>query len=322
MRRGECASLPPACHRKPYLTSFAPSYRRILTPVLFQESTQVRRIVGRLEDGEEVVEALTKLCRDHDVEAAEIRAIGDLSAVELARFDADAKKYVTDFEGEGNFQIVSMTGNVSMLGDAPALRLETLMSVKGPAGIQVVSGQLRSGIARSCEFVLEIYEDLAMERGMDSETGMLSLKSIRRTEEKVAAAPAPGPQAQDDPAEQPAETPDPKPIAGKGMSWSDAASEKAESGNAGASSSAEKGAKQTASDIYGDLSFDDELMEPGDILEHPKLGRCRIMKVEDGEYAHVRLPRGKIRKLSLEIVDVELEGEEDGRKIFKAIINR
>ena len=63
-------------------------------------------------------------------------------------------------------------------------------------------------------------------------------------------------------------------------------------------------------------------MEPGDILEHPKLGRCRVMKVEDGEYAHVRLPRGKIRKLSLEIVEVELEGEEDGRNVFKAIINR
>jgi hypothetical protein len=46
------------------------------------------------------------------------------------------------------------------------------------------------------------------------------------------------------------------------------------------------------------------------------------MKVEEGEYAHVRLPRGKIRKLSLEIVDVTLEGEEDGRKVFKANINR
>jgi hypothetical protein len=294
--------------------------------VLFQESTRVRRIVGRLEDGEEIVEALTKLCREHDVEAAEIRAIGDLSEVELARFDADEKKYVTDFAGAGNFQIVSLNGNVSMLGDEPALRLETLMTVKGPAGPQVLSGQLRSGTARSCEFVLEIYEDLAMERRLDADSGMLSLKTIRRTQEKAAApaaaatvkeSPEPAPESS-----KPAPEPEQKPIEGKGMSWKDAVAESEEPSKAAPSSKKKKGEAKSASDIYGDLSFDDDLMEPGDILDHPKLGRCRVMKVEDGEYAHVRLPRGKIRKLSLEIVDVELEGEEDGRKIFKAIINR
>ncbi|MGM0557826.1 MAG: PPC domain-containing DNA-binding protein [Myxococcota bacterium] len=286
--------------------------------MLFQESTRVRRIVGRLEDGEEIVEAITKLCRDHDVEAAEIRAIGDLSEVKLARFDADEKKYVTDFEGAGNFQIVSLNGNVSMLGDEPALRLETLMTVKGPAGPQVLSGQLRSGTARSCEFVLEIFEDLAMERRLDADSGMLSLKTIRRTQEEAAPAPAPAPTRA---AEAPEAAPEPeqKPIEGKGMSWKDAVSESEEPSR---STPKKKDAQKTASDIYGDMSFDDELIEPGDILDHPKLGRCRVMKVEDGEYAHVRLPRGKIRKLSLEIVDVELEGEEDGRKIFKAIINR
>lgn len=287
--------------------------------MLFQESTRVRRIVGRLEEGEEIVEALTDLCREHEVKAAEIRAIGDLSSVEIARFDADNKKYVTEFEGEGSFQIVSLNGNVSMLGDEPALRLETLVSVEGPVGTQVLSGQLRSGVARSCEFVLEIFEDLAMERRLDSETGLLSLKTIRRTQEKAKPAPAAEP-ATEPAAEQQAD----EPIEGKGMSWKDAVAEAEEPAEEGPSAGKKAGdsEQRTAADIYGDLSFDDELMEPGDILEHPKLGRCRIMKVEDGEYAHVRLPRGKIRKLSLEIVDVELEGEEDGRKIFKAIINR
>lgn len=271
------------------------------------------------------MDALTELCRDHDVEAAEIRAIGDLSDVELARFDADEKKYVTEFDGQGNFQIISLSGNVSMLGDEPALRLETLLSVKGPAGLQVLSGQLRSGIARSCEFVLEIYEDLAMQRRLDKDSGMLSLKSITRTETK--AEPAPAAVATD---ADPQTTPDEsspsaasKPIEGKGMSWKDAVAESEEPDESSKRKpTPKKGDEKSAADIYGDLIFDDDLMEPGDILEHPKLGRCRVMKVEDGEYAHVRLPRGKIRKLSLEIVDVELVGEEDGRNIFKAVINR
>jgi hypothetical protein len=287
--------------------------------VLFQESTRVRRIVGRLEDGEEIVESLTDLCRDHDVKAAEIRAIGDLSAIELARFDEDDKKYVTEFEGEGYFQIVSLSGNVSMLGDEPALRLETLISVKGPAGPQVLTGQLRSGRARSCEFVLEIFEDLAMERRLDSETGLLSLETIRRTQEKAAAAATEVPCA-----DEGADTAEAKPVEGKGMSWKDAAAEadKPEQSAKKDSASSKQQDHKSAADIYGEMDFEDELMEPGDILDHPKLGRCRVMKVEEGEYAHVRLPRGKIRKLSLEIVDVTLEGEEDGRKVFKAKINR
>lgn len=287
--------------------------------------------MGRIEEGEELVEALTELCEEHGVRAGQIRAIGSLSKAEIARFEPADGQYQTAFEGEGAFDLISLTGNVSRLGDAVALRLEAMLSVMGPAGPQVLSGQLRSGTAVSCEFVLEIFEDLAIERRLDADTGRLTIRSIRRTEEKAAPAPAQPAETAAKPAPTPAEaepaaTEEPaakKPIAGKGMSWKDAAEEsKAPKESAKTGRAKREPEKRSVKDVYGDLDLEGPLMEPGDILEHPKLGTCRIMKVEEGDYAHVRLPRGRIRKLSLSIVDVEFDHEEDGRKVFKAVISR
>ncbi|QDG51979.1 DNA-binding protein [Persicimonas caeni] len=319
--------------------------------MIFQETTRTRRLLGRIEPGEDLVETLTDLCREHDVHAGQIQAIGALSQAEIARFDAEKGDYTTVFAGEGNFDLISLSGNVSRLGDQVVLRLESLMSVMGPAGPQVLSGQLRAGKAASVEFVLEIFEDLAMERRLDPDSGRLDVRSIRRTqeakpapktpeapaepaaptpakparEEKPVAKPAEKPAREEKPAEKPAaKEPEPqKPIAGKGMSWKDAAGESSEVASGKTPSRRSKPAETTsAEDIYGDIDFEEPLLEPGDILEHPKLGSCRVIKVEEGDFAHVRLPRGRIRKLSLEIVDVEFDREENGRRVFKAKIGR
>lgn len=286
--------------------------------------------------------------------AGQIQAIGALSQAEIARFDPDAGDYMTVFSGEGNFDLISLSGNVSRLGDQVVLRLESLMSAMGPAGPQVLSGQLRAGRAASVEFVLEIFEDLAMERRLDSDSGRLDVRSIRRTETPAPVAKTPetphkpaaqapareekpaqtsepaqksAPTQKAEPAQRAEPTPqrdEPKPIAGKGMSWKDAMGESSDvtSGKRSAKPSRPAADKASAEDIYADVNFEEPLMEAGDILEHPKLGSCRVIKVEDGEFAHVRLPRGRIRKLSLEIVDVEFDRDEDGRRVFKAVIGR
>ena len=64
------------------------------------------------------------------------------------------------------------------------------------------------------------------------------------------------------------------------------------------------------------------LMEPGDYLDHPKLGRCRVIKVEEHEFAHIRLERGAIRKLALEVCEIRHVGEEKGRNVFQVRIKR
>lgn len=298
--------------------------------LIFQETTRTRRLVGRIEEGEEFVSAITKLCEEHDVSAGRIEAIGSFSQVELARFDPESASYKATLSAQGCFELISLQGNISKLGDAVVLRLECLLSVEGPAGAQFVSGQLRSGKAISCEFVLDIFEDLAIERKLDPETGRLKMRTIKRIELPSAATPAaaaeiprerpvaPQKVAQKPAAPQPAPEPESAPIAGKGLSWKDAAAEAA----APARPKSKGSKRQSASDLYADVDLEEPAIQAGDILEHPKLGRCRVIKIDEGEYAHVRLPRGRIRKLSLDIVEVEFDRDEDGRSVFRAIIGR
>ncbi|AWV88099.1 PPC domain-containing DNA-binding protein [Bradymonas sediminis] len=309
--------------------------------MIFQETTRTRRLVGRIEEGEEFVSAITKLCQEHDVGAGRIEAIGSFSQVELARFDPVSATYKATLSAEGCFELISLQGNISKLGDAVVPRLECLLSVEGPAGAQFVSGQLRSAKAISCEFVLDIFEDLAIERKLDPETGRLKMRSITRVELPAPAAPVapaaapardvapaapapqkvahkPAPQAAPEPVTQPEATP--APIAGKGLSWKDAVAETAAPERSSAPGAGAK--RPSATDLYADVDLEEPAIQAGDILEHPKLGRCRVIKIDDGEYAHVRLPRGRIRKLSLDIVDVEFDRDEDGRSVFRAIIGR
>lgn len=64
-------------------------------------------------------------------------------------------------------------------------------------------------------------------------------------------------------------------------------------------------------------------LEPGDIIEHPKFGRCVVARLEGGdEYVHLRLRNRNIVRLSLDFVGLELIGAEDGHQVFRARIRR
>ena len=47
-----------------------------------------------------------------------------------------------------------------------------------------------------------------------------------------------------------------------------------------------------------------------------------MIKLEEDEFAHIRLKRGQIRKLKLDVCEINFEGEEDGRNVFKVRIRR
>lgn len=45
----------------------------------------------------------------------------------------------------------------------------------------------------------------------------------------------------------------------------------------------------------------------GDVIEHPKFGRCSVERLEgDGEFAHVRLRNARLVRLSLEVLKLTL----------------
>lgn len=306
--------------------------------MMYEESQHSRRIFGAIETGIDLVDALTTVCSERDIAGAELRAVGTLADVELARFDASSKQWVSIAEGEGPFDIVSLSGNVSTLGDQTVVRADALLAVMGPAGQQLVFGQIRKATVVSCEFVVDAFADLEIERKLDPQSQMLNLKSVTRS---VAASPPPvaaaaprptesAPAESVEPATKPAEkapapTPESKPVA-KASDWVEAAKASdtiPEERDRPNRQPVKKKEAPGAEEIYGNYDFNEPILGAGDILDHPKLGRCRVIKVEDDEYAHIRMSRGQIRKLALSVVDIHfVEEDDDGRNVFKVKIRR
>ncbi|MFU8804161.1 MAG: PCC domain-containing protein [Bradymonadaceae bacterium] len=303
--------------------------------MIFRLSRQTYRLVGRLDEGDDLVESLTRICKESKISAGEIRAVGSFDDIELVRFDGDTKEYRTILGGEGDYDLITLDGNISTLGQEVVLRLEGLISAMGPVGPQVVAGQIRSARAVTCEFVIDVFADLKMERRFDAKSGRLLIDDIditasheepahtppvhNPTASQTSAAPARAPET---PPSAPAPQTHQAPRPGSQMSWGEAIQKTDEPRKMPEKPSSRQARTPTTPEHYAETKVDEPAMSPGDILDHPKLGRCRVIKVEEDEYAHIRLPRGKIRKLALEICEIDYKGEEEGRKIFQCRIRK
>ena len=280
----------------------------------FRVSERSERLVGKLDAGEDLVEVLTQLCEDHSVRAGEVRAVGHFDSVELVHFDGRTQSYETVVDGEGSFDLVGLNGNVSSLGGQAALQLTAVFSAAGPVGQQMVGGLLRRARAVSGEFVVESFLDLEMERRLDSASGRLVLDRIERKSGLPESGERREPEDSDSGDAQ------------RSMSWDQAIAEVDETEQARKKRrdpgrpTQEKRAKKA--DPYDGLDLDEPLISTGDLLDHPKLGRCRVLDIEDDQYVRIRLPRGRIRKLALEVLDIEYQGKEDGKPLFLARVRR
>lgn len=68
--------------------------------------------VVRLNKGEEVIESLKDLCKNENIELAEITGLGASNLVEIGVFNVNTKEYNTKIF-EGMFEITSLIGNVT-----------------------------------------------------------------------------------------------------------------------------------------------------------------------------------------------------------------
>lgn len=60
--------------------------------------------------------------------------------------------------------------------------------------------------------------------------------------------------------------------------------------------------------------------QPGDIVIHPQFGKCKVERLEDSEFLHVRLESGRSIRLNMDILNLHLSGFEKGRQIFETRI--
>jgi len=110
----------------------------------------------RLDRGEEIVETLGRFLEEQGVGAGSLTGIGAVDEAELGLFSMKTKEYKRRaFEGE--YEIVALTGNVSVLDGRPFCHLHVLLSDED---YRVIGGHLfRGRVAVTCEIDLCVHPE-------------------------------------------------------------------------------------------------------------------------------------------------------------------
>lgn len=296
------------------------------------ESRQSRRVIGRIEKAEQLPDAFLALCAEIGTDLAVFRAHGTVSSVELAVFDLVAGDYVTSFQAEGSFELVNLQGNVSKMGPTPVANAHATIAYLENGQSRVAAGQLRSATSFAVEFVLDTFDDVIVERGMDAETGLPlwttmmgedveDLPVVEKQTDKAPAASAKQtaitkPKAEAPPRKQTRPAVKAPPELATEPKLEVAERPKPASKSEWAAAAAK--AKNIVESVEEDLDEEPVDLKPGDILLHPRLGDCRVVKVEDEAAVYIRLPKTRrVSKLALHLVRLELVDERDGANVYK-----
>lgn len=287
------------------------------------ESRAARRIIGRLDRGADLFEALLGVCREHRIRTAEVRALGSLESVEVAEYDQARKTWKPGRTFSGGMEVLSLTGNISEKQGALALHAHASLMRDRDNGVEIIGGHLNAGKVFALEFVLDAFDDVILRRGSDPATGLglwTEALPLGPPVEAAAATSAPP---------RPVVTPPPaRPISARPLepaastraqdaapppkaTWADVA-------QASAQLAEPREGDEDEEERGGDAAEEISL-EPGDILIHPTFGRCEVQRIEGSyEYAHLRLKNGRLVRLSIEIFKLAREGHENGRRVLRA----
>jgi len=298
-------------------------------------SHQTRTILGRLEKGADLIQGLLEVCRARKVRCGTVSVLGALETVELTHYDTKNKRYRPSRILAGPFEILSVVGNLSERKGEMALHLHITVSREGDNGIDVLGGHVLSGKVFACEFAITALDDVLLRRGSDRSTGLPLWKEgfeadaeSAATPDKTSATKAPAPSKSEAASAPDGESPEK-------TTWDEVAAASAATQPPSAPGESAPSAPPTAAggaaepedeeDDQGDEGEEDGDyidLSPGDIIEHPRFGACKVERIEgDDEFVQVRLRNRNLVRLSLDIVTLSLVGHEDGHQVFKAVID-
>lgn len=108
-------------------------------------------IVARIDRGEEIVEQLREIARCENITAASVSAIGAVSEFVAGAYEMKTKEFCHN-EYRGDYEITSLTGNVTQKDGAPYLHLHVACADKTG---KTVGGHLtRAVVSVTCEVVI------------------------------------------------------------------------------------------------------------------------------------------------------------------------
>ncbi len=322
--------------------------------MLVLESQSQRRLLVRLDQGEELLASLSKLAEEEGVSAAWVRGVGTLEWVELDRHDQGLRRAEPPQRFSAPCEILSLEGSLS--GGDPVLH--ATLSRRTDNGVEVLGGRLTAARVFSVELHLECFDDVSLTREKDRATGLWLWQGEARSGAAApsrsapssagpsSAAPArPEPATQtwtqepdeddDDYEDEEEEERSAAPSSGGGVSWADvaavsAAPEVARPVAREPEPAPRKRKKKKREAPVGfkppplpekrktsEAEFMDEpIPEKGDFIQHRQFGLCKVEK-EDGEGGIViKLPSGVRKTIKLDYMEVGQPRMEGTRRVF------
>ena len=130
--------------------------------------------MGRLDDGVDLLEGLTNICIEENISLGRVEALGAVKKARVGFYNQQALRYSYRMF-DHPLEITKLVGNISTKNQKPFIHAHiTLANEMGNA----YGGHLTSGtIVFMCEFVMEAYDGVSLERIFNEETG-LSLWSM------------------------------------------------------------------------------------------------------------------------------------------------
>jgi predicted DNA-binding protein with PD1-like motif len=299
--------------------------------MLAAETTRGRRLICAFDRGAELIAALRALLGEREVRSAEIRGAGFLDDVELARFDPLARSWRGAERLTGPLELLSLWGSVSEHSGDMSLKLQA--SVLPLHGGAMYGGHVASACVYAVELIVECFDDIILRRHPDAATGLPQWKEaislggplhlpdqLTETIDQIDPAraaralpvtttPEPGPKPQPDPGSGPRYQRYPT----------------------GSPMAVFEEPTPTGQVVLAPPDDDDPADNPtpndpapviaGDLINHPRLGRCVVEAVEPGgEYARLRLRSGRMVRMSLSAVDLAHRPGTTAPRIFDALV--
>ncbi|UCD91081.1 MAG: DNA-binding protein, partial [Desulfobacterales bacterium] len=149
----------------------------IVTKLTCTEYKSGRRFVGPLPHGMDLITSIENFCKDASIQMARFFVVGAVSSATFGVYDQKQHVYVTIKE-EAPFEIVTCTGNVSIVDGKPAVHSHIVLS---DTNGKLSGGHLFSDtIIFAGEIDLQELTGKPLVRVYDNSTGLMLWKSNAR----------------------------------------------------------------------------------------------------------------------------------------------
>ncbi|MDP8254259.1 MAG: DNA-binding protein [Candidatus Alcyoniella australis] len=149
------------------------------------ESTSCRRIIGRLETGDDLRAGIIQQAKLHNVTAGTVTAIGALSRLEVSEYHQDKRRYTYPIKREAAVEVLNLTGNLTLRDEELVLHAHIVASYTDEdellsGTVHFIGGHVVAGTVYALEFEIQAMDDVLLHRGMHGPTGLTLWDRVER----------------------------------------------------------------------------------------------------------------------------------------------